>query len=185
MELSVLDQTTLSPWYIRNILCFQFEDCSKRAQAVQQLKNGLQATFAHWPFLAGFVKPDHSHDYKRTGRHIVHYDRVAKDVERSKRFSADYQTENSFPWTYQNMLSDGMPASELKENAIVSLDWQQSIDGPLPITHVKVTFIEGGLFLAIYIHHMVCDGVGATVVCKQFADNVRNRVTRSKEGKLL
>ncbi|GIZ40096.1 hypothetical protein CKM354_000345000 [Cercospora kikuchii] len=72
-----------------------------------------------------------------------------------------------FRETYDELATSGMPASTLVGNNFTSLpDCPDPAAGESPVFAVQATFIEGGVFVTVFLHHAVADERGMSAIIR-------------------
>ena len=149
VQLSTWDQ--IAPRnYIRQVYCFPYTASDEHH--LRRLKETLSASLTHacidLPDLGGRVGPSPN----KTGHMVLskaHDDHAILKVQ---------DESDTFPNTYAELKARGFPASVFVGP---SFDLPYRIDqGNSPVTEIHARVISGGLFLCIYVHHAVKDGIG-------------------------
>lgn len=159
--LSPLDQI-MPRFYIHLILCLPAQAFSKEDQTTifSTLKKGLQKTLAEIPYLGGVVVEDKA---KRGGVHIAPGLGVLLRLKDLR-----YDTDMS----YQKMKNSHFPLSNFGDDMKAPVD-QLSLESNPPVMAAQVNIVQGGVLLAMGIHHNVMDGAGFATVIQAWATNTK------------
>ncbi|KAF2491211.1 hypothetical protein BU16DRAFT_621819 [Lophium mytilinum] len=179
LYLSTIDQTMFRS-YVRIAMLFPFPDADKSQLAIKALKEGLQATIKHWPYLAGTTGPVD----ETTGRFSLLYSDNVRDVKEFGVFASSHLTDPQL--SYARLNDQGFPPSMIRVEDWVpeSLRNRKGIASPvaegrlemthsIPVLAMQAFFVEGGLVLSFYSHHGVIDGGGFSAFATRLAQNIR------------
>jgi trichothecene 3-O-acetyltransferase len=150
VTLSSLDQSLMRS-YVRICLCYPVEDAGLSA-IEDRLTTFFISHVRNRPFLAGTV-------------HMVQKPSQAGLLEvRCTRGDVDdwqpivkHLSKVDFPYSYQELADIGMPPTVFIGNVLNPLP-DAPVENGAPTFGVQANFIEGGLFVAVYVHHSVADG---------------------------
>lgn len=159
--LSPLDQI-MPRFYIHLILCLPAQVSSKEDQTTifSALKKGLQKTLVEIPYLGGVVVED------KANRNKVHIAPGLGVLLRLKDIR--YDTDMS----YQKMKNSHFPLSNFGDDMKAPVD-QLSLESNPPVMAAQVNIVQGGILLAMGIHHNVMDGAGFATVIQTWASNTK------------
>jgi hypothetical protein len=149
--------------YISVILCFPLDN-TRVEDALEHLEASLQRLGRERPLFAGRLQaansaqPGHAH------------------IIQSADFNIPFEVllePRDIPFDYEQIRKEGFPPG-LFTNA------QFGIPGiigtgsdPLPVSRVHALVIPGGLLLAVYLHHSLCDGDSLRIFLECFAAQTR------------
>ncbi|MCJ1263733.1 hypothetical protein MMC22_003603 [Lobaria immixta] len=159
--LSTLDQI-MPRFYIHLILCLPAQAFSKEDQTTIffTLKKGLQKTLVEIPYLGGVVVED-----KAKGGQV----HIAPGLGVLLRLKdLRYDTDMS----YQKMKNSHFPMSNFGDDMKAPVD-QLSLESNPPVMAAQVNIVQGGVLLAMGIHHNVMDGAGFATVIQAWASNTK------------
>jgi hypothetical protein len=151
LSLSPLDQT-MPLTYTRLLLCFPFNG-ENTAILTGLLQSGVDHIVYQMPFLAGTLHPNDVRDEK-SGRAEVIY--PSQDAKVSLRVMRLFE----FRYSYSELHDAGMPMNRLDNSLTPVSVFADPAKEPCPVFAIQATFIKGGLFLCICVHHAVMDGTG-------------------------
>ena len=178
----------LSPWdraapraYITLALCFPL-DSSADEETHKAIFEHTKQSLAR----LAEKRPDFASRMVREDKSIFIHENASNEIP----FDVLKKNDVHFPYTYEELERDGFPACAFVNPALsVAAD---PLDGGnrVPVSQVRLLFIEGGFVLLAYVHHAFADGrcvdaflqlLGAAT---RGADDVPLEVTR-KTGRSL
>lgn len=78
--------------------------------------------------------------------------------------------DQEFSATFSELTHEGMPASVFVDTALTPLpDMPDPANGSNPVFAIQANFIDGGVLVALYLHHSVVDIVGAASVIRHLS----------------
>lgn len=161
VNLSPLDQI-MPRLYTRLILFLPTQPSSMQDQTFifSALEKGLQKTVAEIPFLGGVVGED-KHDSGKV--HVAPGPGVPFCLK---------NLEDDSDMSYQKLKDSHFPLSSLGGDIKAPEDMISLGSNP-PVMAAQVNIVEGGVLLAIGIHHSAMDGVGFATVVQTWARNTK------------
>lgn len=165
LHLSPFDQA-IGRIYVRKLYCFAFPDAGRRAEAVEALHHGISVAVARWPFLTGAVGPAKESQRRNAVDLVYKTDsegEPVRDILVIKELDHD-----EFPWTYEGLMSAGMPPSAMKKEKLSAVPEHPKAGETRPAFSVQATFFDGGLILCVASHHTVFDGNSVRQFLKAF-----------------
>ncbi|EME89059.1 uncharacterized protein MYCFIDRAFT_193070 [Pseudocercospora fijiensis CIRAD86] len=76
----------------------------------------------------------------------------------------------AFPSTYSDLMKGSMPASAFLNTSLTPVpDMPDPAEGSNPVFAAKANFINGGVLVAIYIHHSVADSHGVATIIRHLS----------------
>ncbi|KAK3938328.1 hypothetical protein QBC46DRAFT_441080 [Diplogelasinospora grovesii] len=155
----------LSPWdqvaprvYISIGLCFPFAD-KARGVAIAHMKRSLEGLARQRPDFAGTLELGEGNNKCNV---LLRKGGPASEIPLKILSGADID----FEATYAQLERDGFPARAFV-NPQLAIDGTLSSRQPIPVSQVRVLFIEGGLLLLVDLHHASADGgaLGTFLCC--------------------
>lgn len=155
--LSPLDQI-MPRVYTRLVLCLPTPPASKETDQTifSALKKGLQQTLTEIPLLGGLLDGDNEDSDK------VHITPGPGVLLRLKKLTGDPN------WSYQTLKDKNFPPSSLDGDVLAPVGWMPSGLKP-PVMAAQVNVLDGGVLLAVCIHHSAMDAAGFSTVVKTWA----------------
>jgi hypothetical protein len=179
-SLSPFDQHA-PPVYTRWLLCFPLADSSQRTNVCTGLKEGLHHMLLRYPHLYGHVGPALCLSNAGAERIEVRHAPVCSNLDESNRFSIKVIESID----YRNLQEMGMPADKLTPETFTKLRSEPDMDRHPQVLHVQVNVINGGIILAVYIHHSVMDGCSMSKFIDEYAKHVKPKLDSLVSGKAL
>jgi hypothetical protein len=189
-ELSIIDQT-ICRHYIRNLLCFGLPEHVHEDAIISVFEHAVKdGIFRRWPFLhqrirlvpgrgpLGPVQLVDSYHGVMNGN-----DQFLSKQEFSVKKLVDWANETA-P-VYSALQAAGVPPSCLKTSMFCPLPDSPdlSVEDGSPVFHLSLTFIHGGLIVAVYLAHSIVDGAGLGIILEELAANVRNPSEAAQQRK--
>jgi hypothetical protein len=82
--------------------------------------------------------------------------------------------------SYAELAARGFPAQDFIHPELDLNNTLRLGNGPVPVAHVRVKFIDGGLLLMLSLHHTAADGYGLGQFAEAFADTTRGEQIRGE-----
>lgn len=154
VSLSSIDQG-LTRTYVRMGLCYPLPAEILPSTVLTRLEEFVAKTVQCLPHLSGKVV---------VVKDAAQQDTVAIQFSRNDvlqyRPIARHLTKTEFPFSFEKLNQDGMPADALISEKLNRMpDKPDEKDGPAPVLVIQANFIEGGLIVTLYLHHSVGDGL--------------------------
>ena len=145
--------------YVRTCLAFTVGPQQDVHEQIQKLNSFVKRTVHAVPYLAGYVVPSKQSD-GRTDAQEIHVSDV--DVANYPDIVTSYRLRDAiaseYP-TYAILKEKRLPPSVIKPDLVSDL--RTDIDGDHePVFRVQANPLDGGLIVAVYVHHCVTDGTG-------------------------
>ncbi|KAH8592850.1 transferase [Bisporella sp. PMI_857] len=158
-KLSALDMNMPRLYGSRWILCFPLSVDADKAQVFEDLRRSLAHTISSIPWISGDVGPEEGSDPKDSRIQVIE---GAGGVEfRCKDLAGILPS-------YNELKQNNFTFSKLTTRLVSPL---QVIQESQPVMAAQANFIEGGLLLAVGVHHSVCDGSGLDHILETWAHN--------------
>lgn len=152
--------------YIAVVLCFPFDN-GLTEQASQHLRSSLQRLGQDRPLFASRLRNGCS-----SHQGLAH-------LERSPDYEIPFEVSlpgELFKESYAQVKAAGFPP-DLFINPVFGVPGGIDAESaPLPASMVHAFFVDGGLFLAIYLHHSLCDGDSLRVFLECFAAQTKGEI---------
>jgi trichothecene 3-O-acetyltransferase len=168
LKLTPLD-LIMPPSYTRLLLSFPFPDSSSVKALTDFLQIGVDHIVSQMPFLAGTICVQE--DGLETGRSHVVY-----PVDSAKVHLQVLELP-SHPHTYSDLCSANMPPGRLENRFAPVSAFADPLNDPCPVFAIQATFIPGGLFLCVSVHHYIMDGTGFGTLLGLLAESCRTAGT--------
>lgn len=171
--LSSIDQSLIRS-YIRYCLCWPCSPGLEINTAIGRLHVAVERAIAHLPNLAGNV-----HAIPETGlKSSAQARRGRVEVRVSLREVCEFQAEVRYVDYYKlwhncsSLSRDRMPPARLIVKALTPLpDTPKSLADSAPVFAVQANIINGGLLVALYLHHSVADIHGLGQIIRLMSSN--------------
>lgn len=147
----------MGPVYIRKLFGFGFDDATRRTEACEALRQALSATMIQYPFAAASIELVAG----KAPVALAHPD--PSTALCPPLFAIQEITNADFPFTYEQLSTQGAPPSLLPKELFSSLPGRPEAGEVCPALGLQVNFLpDGGLILCLAFHHTVFDGAGMT-----------------------
>lgn len=163
-ELSVLDKL-YGTGYVSCCFCFPLPDPTAKDAAVSRVRKGVEATLIAFPMLAGTLTT--ISDDNGCQRTVVRRHGDSLDAFDTGALVVDELDHNAFPFNYEQYRDMGFPTKELPAER-ATLPYADPSKQP-PVCVIKISFIPGGLILAIVVERSVLDGSSAAMALGHIA----------------
>lgn len=160
-------------FYTQTVYCFPYHDKSSKKNTIQHLKSSLQRLEEQCPLLAGTL---HTSSHESIVSVLPGEGKIPLEVliTGGQQLSS---TNNStyFDSYYSHIASRGFP-SQAFVNQSLDLNNRLKLDeGPVPVCHVRATFVPGGLLIWLSIHHTIGDDYCLNLFAECFATATRHK----------
>ncbi|KAK1079736.1 hypothetical protein LTR33_006136 [Friedmanniomyces endolithicus] len=181
--LSSIDQS-LVRCYIRYCLCFPCT-VTDVDTAITSLHNAVERLVTHLPILAGNIRPvpepDPGSIPAQKGR--LHAQVSLQDAS-NFRATVRYLDQNDFRQTHSHLAQSRMTPAHLTNAALTPLpDAPDNSATSAPIFAAQANVIEGGLLVALYLHHSIADIHGLAQIIQLMSSS--NAATRTLSDETL
>jgi hypothetical protein len=135
-----------------------------------------------YPYLYGHVGPALGLSNPTRGERIeVRHTSVCPNLDDSNRF--DIKIDESMD--YRSLQDRDMPAYELTLERFTKLRSEPDMEKHPQVLHVQINVINGGIILAVYIHHSVMDGCSMSRFIDEYAKYVKPKLDLLIPGKVI
>ncbi|KAI0123635.1 anthranilate n-hydroxycinnamoyl/benzoyltransferase [Xylariales sp. AK1849] len=149
--------------YISVILCFPFDN-SLAGDAVQHLQASLERLAQERPLFAARL-----HAASSTEPGLAHLIQSSgHEIPFEVSFAPDDFTDD-----YEQIKRAGFPPGLFIGPQFGITGFIDGTSDPLPVSRVHALIIRGGLLLAVYLHHSLCDGDSLRIFLECFAAQTR------------
>lgn len=142
-------------FYTQTVYCFPYNDRTSKRLTIHHLRTSLKLLGEQCPLLAGTL---HASPLESIVSVLPGGGKISLEVliTSGQQFAS---TDNStyFDSYYSRLASCGFPPRAFVHP---SLDLNKKLDleeGPIPVCHVRATFVPGGLLIWLSIHHTIGD----------------------------
>ncbi|KIM97135.1 hypothetical protein OIDMADRAFT_130426 [Oidiodendron maius Zn] len=161
LKLSPLDMHMPRVYVPRWILCFPLKIGVEKDQIYENLKLGLAHTISSIPWIAGRIGPCEGRDPRENWIQIL---------DSLSGVNFPYNDLSELLPSYAALHAEHFPLSRLKTTPFLPIGLLPETPHP-PVMAAQANFIEGGLLLAIGIHHSVSDASAVGAILNIWAQN--------------
>ncbi|KAM0186096.1 hypothetical protein ACHAPI_011874 [Fusarium lateritium] len=160
-RLTPLDMNMPRLYGIRLILCFPLDSATDKLQIYENLKEGLAHTALSIPWISGIIGPEDGQDPKLRKVQII-------------------SSPSGLLFPYKDLTGTLPSYSELKGRAFPLSEFSTAHLGPIdlmpqgphqPVFAAQANFVEGGLLLAVGVHHSACDAAALDAILDTWSHN--------------
>ncbi|ROW02875.1 hypothetical protein VSDG_01752 [Cytospora chrysosperma] len=159
--------------YTQTAYCFPYDDKTSKIQTILHLKTSLELLGKQCPLLAGTL---HISSHESTVSILPGGGKISLEVfVTSGQQFASTESSTYFDSYYSRLASLGFPPRAFVHS---SLDLNRKLDleeGPIPVCHVRATFVPGGLLIWLSIHHTMSDDYCLNLFSKCLAAATRRQ----------
>ncbi|KAF9871437.1 hypothetical protein CkaCkLH20_11084 [Colletotrichum karsti] len=177
LPLSPLDQ--IAPRiYVRTIFAFNLDDDHDSLDTRNHIAECFRRALIRWPFLAGQIRPA-ADDEKRLELSYNLDHRALDPARRPDLFNCQYLEELG-GYTFGELIVLSMPPSAMDKDKLSHSPNHPKPGESCPPVTLRITEMEGGLFLCFSTHHGIMDGCFIKTFLDYFANSTDNDLVLSQ-----